>query len=325
VILKVTEHVQGGTPQYKDVEPQVEEAFYMSRMEPAMRTYLAKMREEAYIEIRPGYTDSAATPNEIKPTISYAAYTPPAPKKKKKVQRTRFRETEHGYRNKSTAAAVVPVSADTTPAKAAAPTTNNKKVAPATPTTMKAGKKEKIRYGQAPRETLPSSGETKTEDAGALPKTAENNVAQQDAPVEATPAPAQKSRYAARSKLPKAPKAKGPQLDSFAPAPPDAAEVADRQTQSAPLGMNGDASKKKKKKPEATTTEKTRMQDRPKEPSTEKPIEMTPAGPVKGAPAPAAAPNAGTTQAPVPSSAPQQTPTSPDPPLSTTPTSEPPK
>jgi peptidyl-prolyl cis-trans isomerase SurA len=173
---------------------------------------------------------------------------------------------------------------------------------------MKAGKKEKIRYGQAPRETLPNAAETKVEDAGALPKVAENDAAEPDNPLQPS-APAKKTRYTERMKLPKAPKPTGPQLDSFTPAPPDAAEVADRQTQAAPLGLAGDTSKKKKKKsPTATEGEKTRMQDRPKAPADTTPVEITPAAPVQGAPAPATAPKPSTAPAPdtAPAPAPQQ-------------------
>jgi peptidyl-prolyl cis-trans isomerase SurA len=319
VILKVNEHITGGIPAFKDVEPQVEESFYMSRMEPAIRAYLTTLREESFIDIKPGYVDSGASAKQTKPI--YSSYTPPAPKKKKKAQRTRFRETDHGYRTKP--AAVVPVAADTTPAKpATAKTSKSSAKAAAKPQTMKAGKKEKIRYGQAPRETLPNAAETKTEDAGALPKVAENE-GQTENPLQATP-PVKKTRYTERAKLPKAPKSTGPKLDSFTPAPPDAAEVADRQTQSAPLGLAGDTSKKKKKSDAATTTAKTRKQQQPRKATDNTPVEMTPAAPAAGAPAPATAPKTTSTTAPVPSSAPQQTPTSPDPPLATTPASEPP-
>jgi peptidyl-prolyl cis-trans isomerase SurA len=320
VIFKVVEHVSGGVPQFKDVEQQVEETFYMSKMEPAMRSYLTQMREEAYIDIKPGYVDTGASAKQTKPI--YSAYTPPAPKKKKKVQRTRFRETEHGFRNKTGAsgAALVQTSADTTQAKPADKTTKSAKAS--APVTMKAGKKEKIRYGQAPRETLPNSTPTKVEDAGALPKAAAGETEEADNSAQPA-APVQKTRFASRSKLPKAAKPKGPQLDTFAPAPPDASEVADRQTQSAPLGLAGDTAKKKKKKNDAATTgQKTRMQERPKAPADTTPLEMTPAAPAKGAPAPATAPAA--TPQPAPSSAPQQTPASPDPPQSNTPASEPP-
>ncbi len=37
VIMKVVQHVPGGVPEFKDVEQQVEETYYMSRMEPATR------------------------------------------------------------------------------------------------------------------------------------------------------------------------------------------------------------------------------------------------------------------------------------------------
>lgn len=290
VILKVAQHIEGGVPQFKDVEQQVEETFYMSRMEPAIRAYLTTLREQSYIDIKPGYVDTGASPKETKPV--YSAYTPPAPKKKKQVQRTRFRETEHSFRNK-TAPAVVPVSADTTPAK---PTTAMAaKTKQAAAPSMKAGRKEKIRFGQAPRETLPNSANTKVEDAGALPKVGENSTdgaaAEPDNPLQPNAVPVKKSRFSERAKLPKAPKPIGPQLDSFAPAPIAPVEVADQQTQAGPLGLAGDTTKKKKKKPTAGNVgDKTRIQDRPKQPTDTTPLEITPAAPAKGAPAPATAP-----------------------------------
>ena len=287
VIFKVVAHNPGGTPQYKDVAPQVEDAFFESRMSPAIRTYLTTLREQSYVDIKPGYIDTGASLKETKPV--YSAYTPPAPKKKKKVERTRFRETEHGYRNKQKAA-LVPAAADTTPPAKPAPTGKAAKAAAATPATMKPGKKEKIRYGQAPRETLPNAAETKIEDAGAVPKDASATTEQAENAAPAGP-PEKKTRYSARATLPKAPKPKGPQLDNFSPAAPDAGEVADRQTQSAPLGLAGNTAKKSKKKPGNTSTgQKTRMTERPKDETTKTPVEMTPAAPVAGAPAPATAP-----------------------------------
>ena len=41
----------------------------MSRMEPAIREYLSKMRDEAFIYIKPGYTDTGAN-LELHPSIS---------------------------------------------------------------------------------------------------------------------------------------------------------------------------------------------------------------------------------------------------------------
>jgi peptidyl-prolyl cis-trans isomerase SurA len=295
IILKVVEHVPGGPRPYKEVEDQVDEAFYMSQMEPAIRAYLTKLREDAFIDIKPGYVDSGASPNETKPV--YSAYTPPAPKKKAKVERTRFRETTHTFRQKSPEAQAPPP--PPSPAPPAAATVKpvktsffKKKHGKSTDQAIeKPGKKEKIRYGQKPRETLPAAPNGTIENAGALPETA-STTSEPVNPLEAT-APTQKTRFSARAKVQKQPKPKGPQADALAPAPPDAAEVADRETQSGPLGLAGNTAVKKKKKSTTTTSEKTRLANQKKEPGSKPPApQFTPAPQEPGAPAPTPQPSA---------------------------------
>ncbi len=153
------------------------------------------------------------------------------------------------------------------------------------PAVEKPGKKEKIRFGQKPRETLPEEPNGTVENAGALPETA-SNATEPANPLEPA-APERKTRYSARAKEPKQPKPTGPQPDALAPAAPDAAEVADRATQSGPLGLAGDTASKKKKT-STTEGEKTRLADRKKEPDSEKPQppQFTPAPQEPGAPAP---------------------------------------
>ncbi len=88
VILKVTEHQSGGIPPLKDVENQVQEQLYMTKMQPALRDYLTKLREEAYIDIKPGYLDTGASPNETQPVYTTASTDNSGsdkPKKKKKL------------------------------------------------------------------------------------------------------------------------------------------------------------------------------------------------------------------------------------------------
>jgi peptidyl-prolyl cis-trans isomerase SurA len=283
VILKVLEHIPGGIPQYKDVEEQVEENFFTARMEPAMRAYLTTMREQAFIDIKPGYTDSGASAKQTKPI--YSAYVAPTPKKKKKVERTRFRESTHNYRQKPSKAA----SAEAPPEPAAAPEKPAKKTrkgAKVEQASMKPGKKEKIRLGHAPTKTLPSAPQSKTEDAGggAGPQVASSGQEPVN-PLEPTK-PTQKTRFSERAKQAKQAKqakAKGLTPDAMAPAAPDAAEVADRQTQAGPLGLAGDTSKKKKKT--ATTTgDKTRLADKKKK--TETPAQETGDVPLGPAPQP---------------------------------------
>lgn len=73
VILKVTEHPAGGVPALKDVENQIQEQVYMTKLQPALRDYLTKLREEAYIDIKPGYLDTGASPNETQPIFTTAS------------------------------------------------------------------------------------------------------------------------------------------------------------------------------------------------------------------------------------------------------------
>jgi peptidyl-prolyl cis-trans isomerase SurA len=85
VILEVTEHQAEGVPTLKDVEGKVQDAIYMQKLQPALRAYLTKLREEAYIDVKPGYVDSGASPNQTKPveTASKEAAAKNLKKKKK--------------------------------------------------------------------------------------------------------------------------------------------------------------------------------------------------------------------------------------------------
>jgi len=294
VILKVTKHVQGGIPPFKDVQDQAADAYYMTRMEPAIRDYLTKMRDDGYVVIndrflKAGYTDTGASAGEMKQSISYSSYTPPSPKKKKKIERTRFRETDRGFRQKTKQPPAETAEAPAAPSKPAPAQIAKAEKA------EKPGKKEKIRYGQAPTKTLPKAAPTPTEDAGAVQVAGSGQEPAN--PLENTAPPEKKTRFSDRSKASKQPKAKGVQPGKEAPESPDAAEVADRQTQSAPLG-NADPNAKKKKGG-ATAADKTRMSDRKKSPDEQQTPQPTPIPTVPGAPAPAPA------QQP-PATAPQQ-------------------
>ena len=86
VILQVTEHQMAGIPPLKEIEPRIQDALYMQRLQPALRTYLTTLREQAFIDIKPGYVDSGASAKQTKPvettTKEVAAKTL---KKKKKL------------------------------------------------------------------------------------------------------------------------------------------------------------------------------------------------------------------------------------------------
>jgi peptidyl-prolyl cis-trans isomerase SurA len=67
VILLVTEHQTGGIPPFKEVEPRIQDALYMQKLQPSLRAYLTTLREEAYIDIKTGYVDTGASSNQTKP------------------------------------------------------------------------------------------------------------------------------------------------------------------------------------------------------------------------------------------------------------------
>ena len=84
LILKVTDHEQAGVPPLKEVEPQILDTLYYQKLQPALRDYLTKLREEAYIDIRPGYVDTGASPNQTKPVLTTAPAQGPQSKKRHK-------------------------------------------------------------------------------------------------------------------------------------------------------------------------------------------------------------------------------------------------
>ncbi len=84
VILKVTSHQVAGIPPLKDVEPRIQDALYYQQLQPALRAFLTKLREEAYIDIKPGYVDSGASPNQTKPIETTTAKATDVKKLKKK-------------------------------------------------------------------------------------------------------------------------------------------------------------------------------------------------------------------------------------------------
>src|SRR5579863_4297791 len=85
-VLKVENHFQAGLQPLDKVENEVMNKLYMEKMQPQMRDYLGQLREESYVMVKPGYTDSAAVAGasvitEVQPTPDVAQKK----KEKKKV------------------------------------------------------------------------------------------------------------------------------------------------------------------------------------------------------------------------------------------------
>jgi peptidyl-prolyl cis-trans isomerase SurA len=84
MILLVAEHQMAGIPTLKEVEPRIQDALYMQKLQPALRTYLTTLREEAFIDIKNGYIDSGASAKQTKPVETTAKEDKAKKLKKKK-------------------------------------------------------------------------------------------------------------------------------------------------------------------------------------------------------------------------------------------------
>jgi len=73
VILKVADHQQAGVPPLKDAMPKIQDALYYQKLQPALRGYLTKLREDAYVTVLPGYTDTGKSANQTEPIVTAAA------------------------------------------------------------------------------------------------------------------------------------------------------------------------------------------------------------------------------------------------------------
>ena len=292
VLLKVTQHTPGGTQPFASVRPQVEQAAFMNEMQPKLREYMARLRQNAYIDVRPGYVDSAAVRNSAKPL--YSAYTPPGPKKKVHFKRRRYTGNHRGRHANDTATDTATNTAAAAGATGPTATATNTTAGGTTtavantPAVEKPGKKEKIRFGQAPREALPPAAHTTNgaeQAAGATEGGGEAQVASNsssaDIPTAEETAPLEhKTRFSDRARVPKAKKAKtSDQVENervAQQATPE--ENAAEKTQSAPLGLAGDtATKKKASKPKGE--QKTRYSDevnKSKQPEPAQPQSATP-------------------------------------------------
>jgi peptidyl-prolyl cis-trans isomerase SurA len=319
IILQVTEHVPGGTQPMQKVEPQIEQAIYMTKIGPAVRTYLTRLRDEAYIDIRPGYTDAGASPNETKPT--FAAYTPPQPKKKKK-EKARYDSTTGRY-SRATSKPPVQVASATAPETSSAVASSSSSATAKTHSEKQhEPKREKFRFGHAPaapvsslqvataaNEPPPPSPENPTSTADAAPSTDVQPLGPdlEHAPLITQPKLGKtrfsdearnKSEMDARKHEKKPAKAKKVKHDNAKAAPLTTTETATRQMESAPLGLNGaTAAKQKKKKPVPVNNgQKTRLSDEkkkePKKPNDQSAPASTDSSGTGGSTAPSAPPAA---------------------------------
>jgi peptidyl-prolyl cis-trans isomerase SurA len=304
VILRVDSHQAAGVPPLETVENQVQEGVYMEALQPALREYLTKQRADMYVDVKPGFIDSGAVARKNRDT--FTAYRAPAPKKK----------TVKHQQNETAKAAQVQAELATARQKVAEKNAEKAAAAQAAasgkPGVKNASKpvkapkihREKIRYGQSPRNSLPTApmtaatidnaplagqapgvamalnASTTTITTGGAPE------ADNDDPLAIKAvAPTKKTRLAQSQKEDDAARlqkrlGKVEVKAETRPVQATQQATASEKQQAAPLGLNGDTAAKKKKE---------KVKGAPKERLQEKP--STPVPDATPAPAPTANPN----------------------------------
>jgi peptidyl-prolyl cis-trans isomerase SurA len=287
VILRVDSHQAAGVPALDQVEQQVQEAIYMDQLQPALRDYLTKARQDAYMDVKAGFVDTGSNAARASTsTPKFTAYAPP-PLKKHTLVRQKAEQEKAAKAAAELAAArerVAEKQAEKAAVNAAqkSGTKNVSKI-------MKPKKirREKIRYGQAPNKSLPvglpSEATVGTPIAGQAPGVAmaptESTTStittgapgeNAEAPLAAEEeAPTHKTRFASRQQeqTAKVDEAKLNKAEVKATDHPVAAtpqEAADEKTRAAPLGLNGDTVKKPAKPKRKKGDPKNRLQEKPK-------------------------------------------------------------
>ncbi len=91
-IFKVVEHQKAGQADFEEVQMEIENKLYQPKMDPAIRAYLTKLRQEAFLEIKPGYEDSGAAPGKNTAWSDPAQLVPQTTTKEEVAAKTRHKK-----------------------------------------------------------------------------------------------------------------------------------------------------------------------------------------------------------------------------------------
>ena len=91
LILRLEEKHKAGQAALEEVENEIMERLYMPKFQPGVRTLLTKLREEAFLEIKPGYIDTGAAEGKNTTWTDPAQLKPETVTKEEVASRTRRR------------------------------------------------------------------------------------------------------------------------------------------------------------------------------------------------------------------------------------------
>jgi parvulin-like peptidyl-prolyl isomerase len=97
VILRIDERYEAGQASFEEVKQDVQEKMAGPVMEPKVREFLTRLRQEAFLEIKEGYIDSGAAPGKDTHWKDVATLKPQTVTKEEVAARTKYHKKLAGF------------------------------------------------------------------------------------------------------------------------------------------------------------------------------------------------------------------------------------
>lgn len=88
-VFKVEDHTKAGLAPLVDVRSEIENALYGPKMQPKIREYLTQLRTQAFLQIKPGFLDTGASPGQDTKWQDPAVLKPETVTKREVEEKTR--------------------------------------------------------------------------------------------------------------------------------------------------------------------------------------------------------------------------------------------
>ena len=90
-VFKVEDHTKAGLAPLEDVRQEIENALYGPKMQPKIREYLTQLRQQAFLQIKPGFADTGAAPGQDTKWQDPAVLKPETVTKREVEEKTRHK------------------------------------------------------------------------------------------------------------------------------------------------------------------------------------------------------------------------------------------
>jgi parvulin-like peptidyl-prolyl isomerase len=90
-VFKIEDHTKAGLAPVADVKPEIDNILYGPKMQPKVREYLTQLRTQAFLQIKPGFLDTGASPGQDTKWQDPAVLKPETVTKREVEEKTRHK------------------------------------------------------------------------------------------------------------------------------------------------------------------------------------------------------------------------------------------